>query len=292
MEGCIFNIQKFSLHDGPGIRSVVFFKGCPLRCKWCANPESQSFAIQVIWDKSKCTKCLSCIKKNSHVHLEDDKIVATYDPDENYQTLCMHQALQVEGKMVSVDAVVDEVMKDVAFYEESGGGVTLSGGEVLAQPQFAYELGVALKRKNIHIAMETTGFARCETFQKCIENVDLLLFDMKNYDTIKHEQACGVRNEQIIANMQYAIKQGKEVIARIPIIPTYNDTLEDALAFAQLLQSIGVQKVNLLAFHQFGLRKYELLDMEYACKHLPQLHAEDLEAFKKVMEEQGLECYI
>ena len=293
MEGCIFNIQKFSLHDGPGIRSVVFFKGCPLRCKWCSNPESQNFNIEVVWDKSKCTKCLQCVKNGNHqIECIDDAIVATYDENTNYNILCPNQALKVEGRKQNVESIVDEVMKDEMFYEESGGGVTLSGGEALSQSAFAIALCKALKQKGVHIAIETTGFASSEVFQAVIENVDLLLFDIKNYDTIKHEQACGVANAQIITNMKYAAQQGKKIIARIPVIPDYNDTLSDALAFARVLKSIGITQVNLLPFHQLGASKYELLGMEYTMQDTKQLHPEDLQEYKEVMIKEGLDCFI
>ncbi len=292
MEGCIFNIQKFSLHDGPGIRSVVFLKGCPLRCAWCSNPESQDFHRQVIWDERKCVKCFHCIKeaKDNAVSYENNRIVAQFREDENYNVLCEHHALKVEGEKKSVDEVVEAVLKDEMFYEESGGGVTLSGGEVLSQPDFVMALCQKLKEKNIHIALETTGFAPFEVFAQVIKNVDLLLFDLKHYDTIKHEQACKVNNEMILYNMRYASTQKVDIIARIPVIPGFNDTLEDAYQFAQLLRSMDIDKVNLLPFHQFGMAKYTMLNKEYVYKDVPQLHNEDIAAYKEVMQKEGLQC--
>lgn len=295
MQSCIFNIQKFSIHDGPGIRTVVFFKGCPLRCIWCSNPESQKFRIQVVCDSKKCTKCLTCIKHNkaNNISLNHDRIVVNYyDEDENYKFLCPNDALQVEGRFVTISEIMKEVIKDKDFYDESNGGVTLSGGEVLSQSKFAIELMKELRNSKIHIAAETTGFAEPKVFQKFVEHVDLLLYDMKHYDTIKHEEACGVPNSQIIENMHYASNHNVEIIARIPVIPNYNDSLEDALQFSNLLNEIGITKVNLLPFHQFGLNKYELLGMEYKMKNVKQLYPEDLEDYKNIMIKNGLDCYV
>lgn len=294
MKSCIFNIQKFSLHDGPGIRTVVFFKGCPLTCKWCSNPESQKFRIQVLCDHSKCTKCQTCIKNNkaNSIELIDNKIIIkAYDPNENYDMLCPYNALQVEGEELEIETIMKEIMKDKDFYDESSGGVTLSGGEVLSQASFAIELMKTLKKENIHVAAETTGYATHEVFNEFIKNVDLLLYDMKHYDTIKHKEACGVSNETIIENMRFAVSNHIDVIARIPVIPNYNDSLEDAVQFSRLLKDIGIKKINLLPFHQFGLNKYELLGLEYAMKDVPQLYPEDLEDYKQVMINEGLDCY-
>ncbi len=294
MKGCLFNIQKFSLHDGPGIRSVVFFKGCPLRCKWCANPESLSSKIQVLWDKTKCTQCFQCVNqcKAQNIHFTNQRIVVdAYDENEDYTLLCPQGALKKEGGFFTVDEVMQEVMKDKPFYEESKGGVTLSGGEVLQQASFAKELISALKKENIHVAAETTGFTSKEIFISFIEQLDLLLYDMKHYDSQKHQEACGVPNTQCIENMKIAVQSNVDVIARIPVIPGFNNSLEDARKFSEVLKEIGITKVNLLPFHQFGMKKYELLGLDYAMKNVKQLHPEDLYDYQKVMLDAGLDCY-
>lgn len=293
MKGCILNIQKFSIHDGPGIRTVVFFKGCPLRCPWCSNPESQNFEIQVTADSKKCTRCLTCVRNNKSRNIElinNQIIVRSYDSNENYLSLCPNNAFQVDGSYSSVESILSDIMKDIDFYEESNGGVTLSGGEVLSQADFACHLIDAIKEKNIHVAIETTGFSSLEIFKKVIKNVDLLLYDMKHYDCEKHATVCGVPNEQILENMRYAIEIGKDLIARIPVIPGFNNTLEDAENFSILLKEIGVKKVNLLPFHQFGLSKYERLGLNYPMKDVHQLHSEDLQEYQKIMQRHGLEC--
>jgi pyruvate formate lyase activating enzyme len=254
-KACIFNIQKFSIHDGPGIRTVVFFKGCPLRCLWCSNPESQSSKIDIPW----------------------------VDPSSSI-------ALSTMGQYKTVSEIMSEVIKDIDFYEESGGGVTLSGGEVLLQAEFAIELLQELKNKGIHTACETTGYASFEVFKQFVTNVDLLLFDMKHYDREKHHKSTGVYNDVIIENMKYAALIGKTIISRIPVIPGFNNSLEDATNFSNLLNEIGIKKVNLLPFHQFGQKKYELLGIPYQMENVSQLYPEDLEEFKQIFLKQGLDC--
>ena len=198
LTACLFNIQKYSLHDGPGIRTVVFFKGCPLRCLWCSNPESQSGSPQLILDKRKAS------------------------------TLVGGQTLVGEHR--TLDYVMSEVMKDKDFYDESKGGVTLSGGEVLQQHEFAIALLKRLKKLDIHTACETTGYASPEIFLAFIEDIDLILFDIKHYDSQKHYAFTNVYNEKIILNLKSAINQGKEIIIRIPVIPGINNSLEDAIS--------------------------------------------------------------
>jgi pyruvate formate lyase activating enzyme len=174
--------------------------------------------------------------------------------------------------------------KDI-FYDESNGGVTLSGGEVLLQHEFAIALLKKLKEQGIHTACETTGYASPEIFQAFISNVDLLLFDIKHYDSQKHYEATKVHNEKIIFNLKMAVSQGKEVIIRIPVIPTINNSLEDAQGFRKLLKEVGVTKVDILPFHQFGQKKYSLLNKEYKFENVAQLHEEDLIEFVKKVHE-------
>jgi pyruvate formate lyase activating enzyme len=255
LTACIFNIQRYSIHDGPGIRTVVFFKGCPLKCLWCSNPESQSPNLQFVLD-------------------EDKKALTKY------------------GEFRSLDYVIKELIKDKDFYEESNGGVTLSGGEVLQQHEFAIALLKKLKEQGVHTACETTGYTSPEIFQTFINNVDLLLFDLKHYDSERHYEATKVHNEKIILNLKTAISQGKEVIIRIPVIPNVNDSLEDAEGFCRLLKEVGATKVNLLPFHQFGEKKYTLLNKEYLFADVAQLQEEDLQEYKNIFLKNGLACSI
>lgn len=296
MEGLVFNIQKFSLHDGPGIRTTVFFKGCPLTCKWCSNPESQSSKIQILYDHSKCIHCLLCIHACNHhaINYIDDTIMINESKCigcMNCVNQCKVKALSYEGKYYDVDEIVSTCMQDIDFYEESNGGVTISGGEGMCQPEFLVTLVQKLKEKKLHVAIETTGFIDSDIFQKLAAQFDLLLFDVKHYDEIRHLEGTGVSNELIISNLSWALHQGIEILPRIPIIPDFNDSLEDAKQFAQLFQTLNIKKAQLLPFHQFGEKKYELLHKEYLYKNKKALYPEDLSSYQKVFLDANIDCF-
>lgn len=293
--GTIFNIQKFSLHDGPGIRTVVFFKGCPLHCKWCANPESQDTGLQILWDKDKCTGCKSCAAacpaqailyydKEKRPRIDTSRCLGCMTCISH----CPNQALKAEGETKTVSEILDVCIQDEAFYEESGGGVTLSGGEALMQPAFALSLLQALKDRHIHTAIETTGYANPETFRRVTGLADLLLFDIKHWDENKHKEGTGVSNRLILENMRQAIASGKDVLPRLPVIPGYNDALSDAEGFADRLHEVNAKEVQLLPFHQFGEKKYDMLDKSYAYTDVHALHEEELEDFRQVLIGHGI----
>lgn len=294
--GTIFNIQKFSLHDGPGIRTVVFFKGCPLSCKWCANPESQDAKLQILWDKAKCTGCKTCTstcpaKAISHregtIHIDTGLCRRCL----TCISCCPQQALKAEGETKTVKEVLDTCLQDEAFYEESGGGVTLSGGEALMQPEFATALLQALKDRHIHTAIETTGYADPETFRRVTCLADLLLFDIKHWDEKKHKEGTGVSNRKILDNMKSSIDSGKNVLPRLPVIPGYNDSPRDAEGFVRRLFEVGAKEVQLLPFHQFGEKKYDMLGKAYSYTDVPALHEEELEDFRQVFIRHGIQAF-
>lgn len=245
-KGFIFNIQKFCLHDGAGIRTDVFFSGCNLRCKWCANPESQ----------------LPCSDARS------------------------------EAKPYTAEEIVREVMKDKPFYDKSGGGVTLTGGEVFMQFEFAMELCRMFRENGVNVTVETAGAVSTEKFSALAQAADFIFIDCKHYDTQKHRQGTGVGNEHILSNIAWLAQSDKKYCVRIPVIPSYNDTVDDAQAFAQLFKRLGVRQVQLLPFHQFGEKKYEKLQREYAYRGVPQMHKEDLFALRDVFLKNGLSASI
>ena len=251
-KACIFNIQRFSIHDGPGIRTTIFFKGCPLRCYWCSNPESWNGKPELMWD-----------------NIEKENITV--------------------GEYKTVHQLVNEVRKDIDFYEESGGGVTLSGGEVLFQADFAMDLLQELEKEKIHRALETCGYGSKDAFNRLIMQANLLYFDLKHYNHKKHQKGTGVSLEVILENLELAVKSHPHLVVRIPIIPSYNDSTFDALAFAKLLDKKSVQHVELLPFHQFGESKYKYLNKEYTLEGISQLHEENLQSFKEVLLSHGLE---
>lgn len=295
-KGLIFNIQKFSIHDGPGIRTTIFLKGCPLRCKWCANPESQSANVQILWDQKKCVHCLQCVKSCMHqaiscregeIHIDEELCQGCL----NCVSTCLQSALSNEGETKEIEEIVRIALQDKDFYEESGGGITISGGEGMSQPDFLKELVKELKKHNLHLAIETTGYIPKETFHELAPLFDLLLFDVKHYDTNRHFEGTGVHNEQIINNLKWAFHQGLEILPRIPVIPSFNDSIQDAAGLASLLTEIGLKKVQLLPFHQFGERKYEMMHKEYAYKNVKALQKEDLTEYQNEFIKKGLDCF-
>lgn len=295
-KGLIFNIQKFSIHDGPGIRTTIFLKGCPLRCKWCANPESQSANVQILWDQKKCVHCLQCVKscmyqaiscRKGEIHIDEELCQGCL----NCVSTCLQSALSNEGETKEIEEIVRIALQDKDFYEESGGGITISGGEGMSQPDFLKELVKELKKHNLHLAIETTGYIPKETFHELAPLFDLLLFDVKHYDTNRHFEGTGVHNEQIINNLKWAFHQGLEILPRIPVIPSFNNSIQDAAGLASLLTEIGLKKVQLLPFHQFGERKYEMMHKEYAYKNVKALQKEDLTEYQNEFTKKGLDCF-
>lgn len=247
-KGLIFNIQKFSLNDGPGIRTVVFFKGCPLRCAWCANPESQQKKPEMMYDER--------LKKEVTV-----------------------------GKYMTVDEIMRVILQDKDFYEESGGGVTFSGGEVLFQADFAIELAKRIKAEHINLACETTGYAKPEVFEEFMSYIDFMYYDCKQWDRLRHQKGTGVGNELILKNLALALKKQDQLCIRIPVIPGFNYTEDDAKHFGELFKQLGVTEVELLPFHQFGLKKYADLNRTYQLKDVKQLQKDDLLSFQKILKD-------
>lgn len=253
MVGKIFNIQKFSINDGPGIRTTVFFKGCPLHCKWCSNPESQ----------------------NRYAPIADAMENELYS-----------------GKDMTAQEVMDVVLKDKLFYEESGGGMTVSGGEPLQQTPFVIELARLAHENGIHVAAETTGFAEPEVFEKFMQSIDLLLMDVKHFDREAHHAGTGVYNDLILKNLRAAVAAGKHIIARIPVIPHFNTGIKTAIGLADLLVEVGVREVNLLPFHQLGENKYNQLNVGYEMSGFKQLRPEALTRYCQQFTDRGLDCTV
>ena len=292
MKGNIFNIQKFSLHDGPGLRTTVFLKGCPLRCRWCSNPESQSQDTQISFDAQRCLHCglcqsvcpKSCI---SFGEIDRETCVGCLRCVER----CPGKALKSEGEWIEADEVVRVCLQDRDFYAESGGGVTLSGGECMLQSEFTAELVTKLRAEGVHVAAETTGCVAPEIFQSLVPMFDLLLFDVKHADSEKHRQGTGVGNERILENLRWAKGNDLNILPRIPVIPDFNASLDDAAEIAALLAGLRFGKAQLLPFHQFGERKYELLGREYGYAGVKALYREDLEDYRQVFLDRRIDCF-
>ena len=252
--GVVFNIQRFSLHDGPGIRTVVFLKGCPLLCPWCANPESINPGVEEF-----------------------------LDPDTGEVTPA--------GRTRTIEELLEACEADRVFFEESGGGVTLSGGEAMMQHAFAIEMLRRLQEVGIHTAMESTGHVATPVFERALEHLDYLLMDVKHHDRQEHKRWTGGYNDLPLRNLSRAVSRGIDICVRIPVIPGVNDTLQDARAFAALLRRLRVERVQLLPFHQFGERKYALLDRPYRMAGVAALHQEDLLDYRDLMRAEGVEAH-
>lgn len=255
IKGRIFDIQRYSVHDGPGIRTVVFLKGCFLRCKWCCNPESQSYDIQTMSVSGK------------------DKII---------------------GKDVTVEEVLDEVLKDRNYYYRSGGGVTLSGGEVLFQADFTVALLKIFKKNGLHTAIESTGFAEFETIQRIFPYLDMYLMDIKHIDEVKHRIYTGQSNQIILENARRIADSGMQLIIRVPVIPGFNETEEEIRQIAEFTQSLGtVHELHLLPYHRLGQDKYEKLGRNYDLKGIEPLTEEHMQKLLHVVSAiPNLKCQI
>jgi len=272
--GTVFNIQKFSINDGPGIRTTVFMKGCPLKCLWCHNPESKSSKPQIFFDTNKCTGCGRCvpacnlclhsIADGVHLFNREDCIACGECADK-----CLNDALELSGYVRSVDEVIMEVLKDKVFYENSGGGMTVSGGEPMYQFEFTYELLKAAKKEGLHICMETCGFAKEENYKKIAELVDIFLFDYKLTSPELHKKYTGVSNELILNNLRMLDSMGCKIILRCPIIPTINDTDEHFCGIAETANSLSnILEINIEPYHPLGNGKNEMLGIDYELKEL------------------------
>ena len=297
MDGMIFNIQKFCLHDGPGIRTTVFFKGCNLRCRWCSNPESQQMAKQLTLDKNKCTGCGACVAAcPQKARAITEGYAKTEESLCNQCGACLEScpggAIAAEGKTMTAEQVLEEVKKDKAFYDTSGGGVTLSGGEVLLQLPFALELSRRCHEEKIPVAVETAGAVPEETFRAMLKEVDYVLMDLKHYDSQAHRAGTGVGNGQVLANLEILRNGGVPFLVRIPVIPGFNDSLEDGASFARLLKKMGVKQVQLLPFHRLGCHKYELLGLRYDYADTPSMEKTQLEAYSREFTCGGIEVTV
>lgn len=272
--GTIFNIQKFSINDGPGIRTTVFMKGCPLSCIWCHNPESKRKAPEIMYDKSKCKMCGRCFeacKKNAHsvncdLHIIDRSLCIECG---ECVKECVFGALEITGKTMCAEDVIKEVMRDKVFYDTSGGGITLSGGEPMMQFDFAFELLTLAKAEGLHTCMETCGFAPSEQYMKIAPLVDIFLFDYKETDSNLHREFTGVQNEAIIENLKLLDSIGAKTILRCPIIPTCNDRDEHFEGIARIANSLkNVIEINVEPYHPLGKGKCELLGRDYRLSDL------------------------
>ena len=295
----ITNIQGYSIHDGPGIRTVVFFKGCPLSCRWCANPECISGKPQVGFNEILCQGCGKCIETctNNAINLDKDKHRIDYSSCEACGKCvdnCSYDALIKYGTPMTVDEVWDEVKRDKIFYDTSGGGVTVSGGEPLLNPGFVRELFELCRKEQIGTCVETCGFVNPDALKEVIPVTDLFLFDLKQVDSDLHKEYTGHYNDKILKNAALLMEEGVDVIFRQPLIPGINDSEKNIETASDFLKSLGERalKLELMPFHRMGKDKYKALDMEYFMGDLDIMNNEDLETIKKAYTDRGIDCAI
>ena len=272
--GIVFNIQKYSVHDGPGIRTVVFLKGCPLRCRWCSNPESQKAQPQLVYNPQKCLTlehCVRClevctagaIKTGEGNRVQIDREICTECL--LCTKVCPSLALNVYGETMTVSQVIDKVEEDSSFYSRSGGGLTISGGEPMHQAEFAVSLLKEAKRRRINTAMETCGFCQWEDLQEACGLLDTLLFDVKSMDPEKHRIFTGISNELILENLHRAREAYPQlsIWVRTPIVPGFNDDPEDIRRILAHVQGMPNTCFEALDYHRMGKPKYEYLGLEF-----------------------------
>ncbi|MGO9269245.1 MAG: glycyl-radical enzyme activating protein [Terriglobia bacterium] len=261
--GLIFNIMRFCLHDGPGTRTTVFFKGCPLCCWWCHNPEGRSAKPDLMFFEGRCVLCEECLNACPHgAIVQEDGVMRTTDACRACGTcmdVCAAGARELAGHWMTVGEVLDEIEKDRLFWDESGGGVTFSGGEPFFQPHFLESLLDACRVRNIHTAIETCGYAKRDLLLRLSGKVDLFLFDLKLLDSQKHRANTGRSNEPILANLRALAQDGRDVIVRYPVIPEVNSDEENVKQMITLLRSLGLGRIHLLPFHPIGAAKYRRL---------------------------------
>ena len=298
--GRVFNIQRYSIHDGAGIRTLVFLKGCPLRCLWCCNPESQRSGPELGFVASRCVSAGECgapcvpACPSGAIRLDPEGRPAVdrgaCDACGRCATVCGKDALTVVGREMTGDEVLAEVEKDRPVYRRSGGGMTLGGGEPLAQYRFAAELLAAAREAYLHTALETCGHAPWGHLEEVLRHVDLLQFDIKHLDPARHRELTGQSNGLILDNLKRvaSVKPPQDVVIRVPVVPGCNDSPDDVRATAGFVAGLGFQQIELVPYHRLGVPKYRQYGMPYPLPDCQAAPPDRLEELRKIVNEYGL----
>ncbi|MDR2420536.1 MAG: glycyl-radical enzyme activating protein [Oscillospiraceae bacterium] len=297
-EGVVFNIQRYSIDDGPGIRTTVFLKGCPLRCPWCSNPESRSFAPQLFYRAASCVVCGTCAGacpagaialREGGIDIDRGKCVACG----TCAGVCVAGALAVKGEKMTVERVWKVIRRDAVYYETSGGGVTCSGGEILSQPDFAAAIFKKCREEGIHTCADTSGCGTPEALDTVLEYADLVYFDIKHPDARRHAELTGADAEGIWQNLRRAAGRKIPIVARLPLIPEYNNSAEELENTARLVRELAPEAaISILPYHKFGESKYAAVGMEYALTGLRENTVGELEAARAVFIRHGFACEV
>ncbi|MCG6911443.1 MAG: glycyl-radical enzyme activating protein [Deltaproteobacteria bacterium] len=300
VNGVVFNIQHYAIHDGPGIRTTVFLKGCPLGCLWCQNPESQDLKPVIFFNAEKCTGCGMCTEvcPENAIQIVAEKSVTDRSRCKGTgecAAICPNEARSLMGRTMSGLEVFEDVNADAVFYQNSGGGVTLSGGDPVAQPAFATDILKRCQNAGIHTAVETCGFAKWQTLKNILRYVDLVLYDIKHMDPVKHRAFTNVSNELILDNAKKIRRQLElPMLARIPVIPGYNDSPDMLKTAAQFIaRELGTAvNVHLLPYHRLGEAKYERLEKPGQRIRIVPPEDSHMQEVKGVFAAEGLTVYI
>lgn len=301
----ITDIQRFAVNDGPGFRTNVYLKGCPLRCEWCHNPETMDDLPDIYWKRRLCLQCGECMDAcpNAAINPPVAPELARM-PESGYQkiirsrcdlcmnciTACRYEALSIIGKPMTKDEILEEVEKDRPFYDNSGGGMTLSGGEPTAHADFSAGLLKAAKQRGLHTCLDTNGFCNWTILQQITQYTDILLFDLKHIDTEPHKKRTGVDNTMILKNLTRLSKTGKEIRVRIPVIPGFNDAIDVHVRTADFLSGLpgNIRRVDLLAYHNWCQDKYDWLGIDWSMKEIEATEPSFLEIPADIYREKGL----
>jgi pyruvate formate lyase activating enzyme len=299
MTGIVFSIERYAIEDGPGIRTLVFLKGCPLNCKWCSNPESQLHTPEILYFANKCVSCGRCVRNcpQEAIH-EDQKFGLITDPDrctlcglcvEN----CYYNAREMSGREMTVNQVMDIVLRDKLFYEKSDGGLTVSGGEPLLQAEFVSEIFETCKNHDIHTAVETSLYADELVVERTFKNVDLIFVDIKHMDILKHLDHTGVGNEKILSNIRMIDRLNKRFIIRVPFVTGVNDDEEtQRKIYSWAAHFKNLQHIEILPYHRLGMGKYQALSREYPMGDLKPVKKMDIQYLTEIGKEYGIEVRI
>ncbi len=299
--GTVLNIQFFNLHDGAGVRTLVFLKGCPLKCRWCSNPETQNAKTELGLNRTLCSKCDKCLEVcHKKALFFDDMEILQVDRDkcdlcEKCISVCLPEAVTIYGKQMSAYEVFHEIQRDKMFYEGTGGGVTISGGEPLSQPRFLCSVLELCQEAGIHTCVETSGFAKSEVWSAVLPLADYVLFDLKHMDSQIHKELTGQKNEIILNNAQTAADSGIPVLFRIPLIPGLNDSrwnIQQTAQFVNHLKNESIQGVELMPYHRMGMGKYNALDIKYGMNDVKPSDPAYVNSIRQQFEDMGVKCII
>jgi len=286
MTGLTFDIHRFSLNDGPGIRTTVFLKGCYLKCEWCHNPESQSFKPQLSFNPEKCLHCFECVKacpNNAHKIKDNKHFVewALCDLAGKCVEVCPSGALKIIGTNTEVDFIISEVLKDKKYYDKTGGGITISGGEPMAQFEFTQQLFIEAKKAGLNTVLDTCGYGEQEHYNEILPYVDLFLFDFKLTDENLHKEYTSVTNKEILANLDFLYINGASIILRCPLIPGINDNEEHLRGIKEIIQKYPeLQAVEIMPYHNMGRDKANRVGMDFKLSKIKNADERDKQRWK------------